>query len=241
VNAKDEMICFAGVDGAPGGWAVVVVVLNRITVEKVMALSNLFDDRSDLKIVAIDIPIGLLESYEQGGRACDRAARKLLGRYRGSSVFPAPVRSALTANSWHSSCAISRASAPQGKAMSKQTFAISPKIREIDALLQNRMELRAVVREVHPEVSFAELVGKPMIHRKSSIAGREERRKALTHMFPNLRMIEDAGRQQGLAVEDILDATVACWSASRLAAGTGRGLPETVSVDSTGLPMVIWV
>ena len=80
-----------------------------------------------------------------------------------------------------------------------------------------------------------------MINRKSSIAGREERRKALTHVFPKLRMIEDAGRQQGLAVEDILDATVACWSASRLAAGTGRGLPETVSVDSTGLPMVIWV
>jgi predicted RNase H-like nuclease len=54
-------------------------------------------------------------------------------------------------------------------------------------------------------------------------------------------MIEDAGRQQGLTVEDIMDATVACWSASRLAAGIGRGLPGTVSVDSTGLPMVIWV
>ena len=241
MNASDEVTCFAGVDGAPWGWAVVVMALNRITIQKVVALSDLFDDRSDLKIVAIDVPIGLLESYEQGGRACDRAARKLLGRHRGSSVFPAPVRSALTANSWHSACAISRASAPQGKAISKQTFAILPKIREIDALLQNRMELRAVVREVHPEVSFAELVGKPMINRKSSIAGREERRKALTHVFPKLRMIEDAGRQQGLTVEDIMDATVACWSASRLAAGIGRGLPETVSVDSTGLPMVIWV
>lgn len=98
-----------------------------------------------------------------------------------------------------------------------------------------------MVREIHPEVSFAELVGKPMIHRKSSVAGREERRKALTQPFPNLRMIEDAGRQQGLPIEDILDATVACWSASRLAAGTGRGLPETVPIDSTGLPMVIWV
>jgi predicted RNase H-like nuclease len=101
--------------------------------------------------------------------------------------------------------------------------------------------LRAVVREVHPEVSFAELVGKPMIHRKSSMAGREERRTALTRVFPNLRMVEDAGREQGLPIEDILDATVACWSACRLAAGRGRGLPETVTVDSTGLPMVIWV
>jgi predicted RNase H-like nuclease len=78
-------------------------------------------------------------------------------------------------------------------------------------------------------------------HIQSSIAGREERRTALTHAFPNLRMIEDAGREQGLPIEDILDATVACWSASRLAAGIGRGLPETVTVDTTGLPMVIWV
>ena len=164
-----------------------------------------------------------------------------LGRYRGSSVFPAPVRSALTADSWADACALSRASALQGKAISKQTFAILPKIREIDNLLQTRTELRAVVREVHPEVSFAELVGKPMIHRKSSVAGREERRTALNRVLPNLRMVENAGREQGLPIEDILDATVACWSASRLAAGRGRRLPETVTLDSTGLPMVIWV
>jgi predicted RNase H-like nuclease len=95
----------------------------------------------------------------------------------GSSVFPAPVRSALTADSWADACALSRTSALRGKAISKQTFAILPKIREIDTLLQTRTELRAVVREVHPEVSFAELVGKPMIYRKSSVAGREERRQ----------------------------------------------------------------
>ena len=235
------MTSVAGVDGTPGGWAVVLMAQNRLTVQKVAALSDLVDSRSDLKVVGVDVPIGLLENYEKGGRACDRAARKLLGRYRASSVFPAPVRCFLMANSWANACALSRASAPQGKAISKQTFAILPKIREIDALLQTRPELRAVVREVHPEVSFAELVGKPMIHRKSSMAGREERRTALTRVFPNLRMVEDAGREQGLPIEDILDATVACWSACRLAAGRGRGLPETVTVDSTGLPMVIWV
>jgi predicted RNase H-like nuclease len=97
------------------------------------------------------------------------------------------------------------------------------------------------MREVHPEVSFAELVGKPMIHRKSTMAGRKERQTALTRAFPNLHMVEEAGREQGLPIEDILDAVVACWSASRLADGIARGLPETVTVDSTGLPMVIWV
>ena len=145
------------------------LLLTRKRTSLLLTQSGLVDSRSDLKVVGVDVPIGLLENYEKGGRACDRAARKLLGRYRASSVFPAPVRCVLMANSWANACALSRASAPQGKAISKQTFAILPKIREIDVLLQNRPELRAVVREVHPEVSFAELGGKPMIHRKSSM------------------------------------------------------------------------
>jgi Uncharacterized conserved protein len=153
------MTSVAGVDGTPGGWAVVIMAASRLTVQKLVALSDLFDGRSDLGVVAVDVPIGLLKNYEKGGRACDRATRKFLGRYRGSSVFPAPVRSALAADSWADACALSRASALRGKAISKQTFAILPKIREIDDLLQTRTELRAVVREVHPEVSFAELVG----------------------------------------------------------------------------------
>jgi hypothetical protein len=37
------MTCFAVVDGAPKGWAVVVMALNRITIQKVVALSDLFD------------------------------------------------------------------------------------------------------------------------------------------------------------------------------------------------------
>jgi predicted RNase H-like nuclease len=78
-----------------------------------------------------------------------------LGRYRGSSVFPAPVRSALTADSWADACALSRASALQGKAISKQTFAILPKIREIDNLLQTRTELRAVVRDPRSQLCRA--------------------------------------------------------------------------------------
>jgi predicted RNase H-like nuclease len=80
VNASNEMTSVAGVDGTPGGWAVVLMAQNRLTVQKVATLSDLVDIRSDLKVVGVDVPIGLLENYEKGGRACDRAARKLLGR-----------------------------------------------------------------------------------------------------------------------------------------------------------------
>jgi predicted RNase H-like nuclease len=77
----------AGVDGTPRGWAVVFNEGGVCRVEKVSVLSNLFGGSVPLEIVAIDVPIGLLDAYEIGGRACDREARRLLQR-RGSSVFP---------------------------------------------------------------------------------------------------------------------------------------------------------
>lgn len=109
-------ILVAGVDGTPEGWAVVIVESGRSAIRKVAALSHIFDGAEDFDIVAVDVPIGLLDAYKVGGRACDRAARKLLGRPRGSSVFPAPVRPVLTATSWEDACVRSRASAPDGKA-----------------------------------------------------------------------------------------------------------------------------
>jgi hypothetical protein len=36
---------------------------SEVTVQKVEALSILFDARADLEIVAIDVPIGLLDYY----------------------------------------------------------------------------------------------------------------------------------------------------------------------------------
>ena len=72
------MIHVAGVDGTPGGWAVVILEAGRASVRKLEKLSDLFDGASDFKIVAVDVPIGLLDAYETGGRYCDRAARNLL-------------------------------------------------------------------------------------------------------------------------------------------------------------------
>lgn len=87
----------AGVDGTPGGWAVVMMHAGRSAIRKVAALSSILDGTADFDIIAVDVPIGLLDAYEVGGRACDRAARKFLGKTRRNSVFPAPVRPVLAA------------------------------------------------------------------------------------------------------------------------------------------------
>ncbi len=159
----------AGVDGTPGGWAAVIIEADRTRIRKVRALSDIV---VGLDIVAVDVRIGLCDAYQTGGRACDRRARMLLQNRR-SSVFPAPVRSVLAATSWDEACALSRASAPGGKAISKQTYFILHKIKEVDEFLRARPELHEVAREVHPEVCFCELAGRPMAHsKKSNLDGR---------------------------------------------------------------------
>ena len=147
----------------------------------------------------------------------------------------------LAASTWEDACALSRASAPGGKAISKQTYFILDKIKEVDEFLRARPELRGVVREVHPEVCFCELAGRPMVYSKKRQPGRKERIQALSLPFSDIFMIVNDGKKEGLPLEDILDATVACWSALRLAAGKGRSLVEPVPHDATGLPMTIWV
>ena len=53
---------------------------------------------------AIDIPIGLLD----GSRAYDNAARKLLGQPRGTSIFAAPCRAAISAPTHASASQVNR-------------------------------------------------------------------------------------------------------------------------------------
>jgi predicted RNase H-like nuclease len=90
----------------------------------------------------LDIPIGLTD---KGSRNCDLQARRLLKAGRASSVFPAPIRSVLSA--------VSREQASQlrfeaeGKRMTVQAWAIVGKIREVDAILQADTEIRNKVRE----------------------------------------------------------------------------------------------
>jgi predicted RNase H-like nuclease len=65
----------AGIDGCRGGWVRFKVDLASLKFGRTHILRNKPDD---IAILAIDIPIGLLEVP----RACDKAARKLLGQPR---------------------------------------------------------------------------------------------------------------------------------------------------------------
>src|SRR4051812_6750777 len=110
----------AGVDGCRAGWVAFKVELpSPLTSVEVIDLSALLTDRpSGLALLAMDIPIGLLD----GSRPCDKEARKLLGQPRGTSVFAAPCRAALVAKTHAEASAINRQNT--GRGLSRQAFGI---------------------------------------------------------------------------------------------------------------------
>jgi len=234
----------AGIDGCRSGW---VVVRRDVTggapkVQVVPGLREVISDPS-LAVVAIDVPIGLLDGAVPGGRPCDVAARRMLAPRRASSVFSAPVRGVLGATSYAQAAACSRASSPHTLALSQQSFAILPKIAEVDDLVTPDLQDRVV--EVHPECCFAEMNGgEGLAERKKSREGRTARLALLCeHWAPGVDLVElvEGHRSRGVQRDDVVDAMVACWTAERVRAGTARKLTEVGSIDGRGLRMEIWV
>jgi predicted RNase H-like nuclease len=230
------MQIISGADGCRAGWVVV-----SKDIETGLVSWRLCRDAHSLifgepvpQILAIDIPIGL---SEQGARACDTQARRLLGPGRGSSVFPAPLRSVLGASSYREACAIR--SGIEGKKMSKQTWMIIPKIREVDKCFEQDKGLQLRVREVHPELCFFYMGEEhPARFNKKKLEGREERLRLLEPFFgeaPRAALSEK--RALASQTDDILDAFAALWTAERIARGIAGAIPGEPSGDSRGLWM----
>lgn len=182
----------------------------------------------------VDIPIGLTRS---GPRHCDVEARRMLGPRR-SSVFPAPVRSALAAATYEDACARSRHAC--GRGISKQLFNILPKIREVDAAMATAPELQDHVFEMCPELSLAVMASAPMAHAKRTREGRDERLAALRTVFGDVAALT-ARPPAGAAPDDVLDAIAGLWSAARFAYGSALCLgADAGERDENGLRMAVF-
>lgn len=186
-------------------------------------------------VIAVDIPIGLLDAAVPGGRPPDPAARKLLGTGRGSSVFSPPVRGALESMTFQEAGAANRASSSHTIGISLQAFGLFPKLLEVDRAMT--AETQGRVLEVHPELSFFEMAGGvPARHAKKTLSGRAER----IALLAGAGLAHRGGKLAGAAPDDILDALAACWTARRIAVGQAIRVPRDAPVDLRGLRMEIW-
>lgn len=214
-----------GADGCPTGW---ILAVQNDDQDPELHFTPTFAEALEAfpsaAVFAIDIPIGL---PERDPRAADIEARAFIGPRR-SSVFPAPPAAVLDATDYGEALELARRAT--GKGLSKQAWALLSKIREVAALASDQR-----VFEVHPEVSFCAMAGRPLTASKKTWNGLEQRRRLLASAGLNPPYASSEAGDRG-APDDILDALAACWSGSRIARSEAARLPS----DSTDRSPAIW-
>jgi predicted RNase H-like nuclease len=229
---------FIGIDGCRGGW-LYAAIRGRAIIEIVFSesLPSICERLPNATLFLVDIPIGLTQKQP---RVCDVNARQFLKPQSGSCVFPPPCRQALRANSYPEASAVNQA--VTGKKISRQTWRILPKIREVDDFLRTSPPSRKILRESHPEVCFRAFTKKPLGFSKKTPEGILER---LAILNPYLVDIERwvlqsfvRHRRIGVAIDDILDALVLAVTAG-FACDNPKTLPHNPPKDDAGQPMEI--
>lgn len=222
-----------GVDGCRDGWVVVRLVDGALADLRVVArLTEVLDPLPD--VVALDIPIGLVDAP----RAADGAARRALPG-RASSVFSAPARCVV--DGYHDgsltdhAAATARSVDATGGGLSMQAWRLVAKIAEVDQLVGTVPARRLL--EVHPELAFTTLLGQ-VPPRKTSWPGLAIRRTALREV--GIDLPDRFPGDLGAAPDDVVDAAVCAWVADGRAAGEALlQLPEDPDQHDRGRPLVI--
>ncbi len=222
-----------GVDGCRAGW---LSVLWSGPGAEVKLHHQFTDVLAELAaIIAVDMPIGL---PDQNGRKAEAEARKVLGR-RSSSVFSTPSEAAVQAKDWETACLINLQHSNPPRKLSKQSFGLVPKIREIDVLISPLLQRK--VHEVHPEVSFYHMNERqPLQFNKKTKEGENERQNLLKCAgFPIFDLSLQIYRRKLVARDDIVDACACAWTARRIQLKLAQSYPFKPEVNGRGLQMQI--
>ncbi|GGG02057.1 hypothetical protein GCM10007304_15030 [Rhodococcoides trifolii] len=210
----------AGVDGARGAWIVAITDGATLRLHAAQTVSDVLDVTAECVAVGVDMP---LEMPDTGYRPCELEAKVLLGPAR-SSIFHTPVRAVLDTETYVEACAVSRAIT--GKAISKQSWYLLPSIRAWIAADVDRTR----IVEVHPETTFR-VIGDGVTASKKTAQGAGQRIKALSAFLPPRTLVDAmATIPPGPAMDDVLDAIAAAWSATRFADGEARVLGGEIAV-----------
>jgi predicted RNase H-like nuclease len=227
----------AAVVPSRNGWLCVPARLSGVSLAPMQPVVyehflDIMDWKPAFEVIAVHIPIGLLDKPVKGGRRADIAARELLGRPRALSIMTPPIRSVLP-------IATREEAAIVNGGMSITAWQLMSRIREIAAEVASYNQ--RVVYEVHPELSFYEMNDcVPMQYSKHKMQGRAERETLLRSKIQNIETVLDA-KVKGPTRAKVLDASACLWSARRIMArGAAIRVPDDPEWDSEGLRMDIW-
>jgi len=209
------------------GWLAIVVDDSGFVDARFGTAAELIDWAGPVEAIGIDIPIGHVDAPR---RRADVEARAFIGA-RGSSVFAAPPLQVLDAPTYlEANQTLTVMGRPK---LSRQAWNLVPRIVEVAAIAQS--DPRVV--EVHPEVSFTVMAGRPLEWSKKSWNGLQERRRLLG--AAGIVLPDGSESLAGVVTDDVVDAAAAAWSARRVANGTARTFPDPPE-RSDGRPVAIW-
>jgi predicted RNase H-like nuclease len=216
----------AGADGCRNGW----VVASRSGIEVVATLRH---NAERIDVLGVDMPVGVAEDWY---RSADAAARARLPAARRSSVFATLPRPLLAETSYAAANAESRRRF--GRGLSRQSWGLVAKIREVDELV--RAHPRAELVEIHPECSFLAMAG-TLLPPKRTPAGVAARRAQVRRWYAG--PVPERLRADGGIVataDDVLDALAVLWSVERHVAGVAEVLGDgAVDVHGTVMRIVV--
>jgi predicted RNase H-like nuclease len=198
-----------GIDACRGKWLAVALKDGRFAGARLAReIAGLAVAWPEAGAIGVDIPIGL---PAEPWRLADREARVFVAERR-SSVFATFPRLVLEAPSYEDAKSIC---VERGwPRPSRQSYGMRHRILEVEELAAADPR----VFEVHPEVSFRELVAHALASKRTA-SGATQRRVALARVgieVPDL----------AYPLEDVLDAAVSAWSAARYARGEALPLPR---------------
>jgi predicted RNase H-like nuclease len=222
----------AGVEPCPGGWLVVPARLQGITAfpfepEVFPTFAEILDYRPAFDVIAIHCHLSFPEQDTQGGRTCDKEARKLLGFARGGAVKSPPSRHYLRTQDLD---------ARARKGLDPISARMMRRYAEVAEEMQPYRQRQ--VFEVHPELSFYQLNDDtPMQHSKHTEEGVAERRALVEARIQGIDVVLDAQLPGGVTARHLLDAAADMTTARRIAARAVERLPEDPEWDEQGVRM----
>ena len=225
-----------GVDGCRAGWCVAYDSSEDVVVELCDHISEVVTKTKNLNQILIDIPIGLPDIIHP--RSVEKIARSVM-KQRASTIFETPCRRAVYADSYQK--ALSCHQQYSGKGISIQSWYICPKIREVDAFLQEQSTYVNVLKEAHPELCFY-FLQKELIHlnSKKTNEGIEQRLAILENWKGEVRDIYQSARsffrKKDVQDDDIIDA-LCLWIVNRLSQKKSLSRLVKTEKDKLGLDM----
>lgn len=221
----------AGVEPCPGGWLVVGARLQGITAfpiepEVFPTFAEILDYRPSFDVIAVHCHLSFPEEDTEGGRTCDKEARKLLGWPRSGAIGSPPSRYYLRTGDLD---------ARAHKGLNPINARMMRRYAEVAEEMQPYRQRQ--VFEVHPELSFYQLNDdQPMQHSKHTEKGIAERTALVQARIAGVETVLDA-KLPKVELRHLLDATADMVTARRIAARAVDRIPEDPEWDEQGIRM----